>query len=62
MEDAYLHERNPELVATRALQEACLEDSNEVGGRTYLLVEHFRQGLGQWWVLHERSDLAEIHP
>jgi len=61
-EEAYLHERNPELIMIGKARGACLEESIQVGGRAYRLVRHFRQGSEQWWVLYERSDLPNSFP
>lgn len=58
-QQAYLNKRNPELIMIGAPRRASLENLIQVGGRTYKLVRHFRQGSGQWWVLYERNGLPE---
>jgi arabinofuranosyltransferase len=58
-EEAYLRDRNPELIMTSTPRDACLKEKIQVGRRTYKLVRHFRQGSEQWWVLYERNDLTE---
>jgi arabinofuranosyltransferase len=58
-EEAYLHERNPELVMMSTPRDSCLKETIQAGRRIYKLVRHFRQGSEQWWVLYERGDLKK---
>jgi hypothetical protein len=57
--DAYIRERNPELVMTGTSKHVTPESSATFGGREYRFVRRFKQGDQQWWLLYERCSARE---